>query len=107
MNIILDKTAFNEWQNRIKNIHQEFTYKYWIIYENCDEFVTGINADHDGNFMCLYFKVHKICSYCKHIYYHYFNYRYRNTRFGIGSLNNKCKTCIGIDLPKNYWLLIL
>ena len=87
MNIILYKTAFNEWQNRIKNIHQEFRHKYRI--------------KSNGDFLSIYFRAVITCSYCKHIYYHSFNYR--NTTFGIGSLNNKCKPCMNVDLPKNYW----
>ena|SRR3989304_6925691 len=88
MNIILDKKAFEEWQDKVIKVHKEFDAIYCSL----------------GN-QCVRIRYHKICSKCKDWYFIHFTYRQPkgklyNDKY-IASVNT-CRFCYKIILPINY-----
>src|SRR3989304_2199167 len=77
MNIILDKMALVEWQNRVQKLHKEIKQKYMIDIPYC----TLVNFDEDnfGKFLYIFSKQVKFCSKCNNKCYLYFNHRCQNT----------------------------
>ena len=88
MNIILDKKAFEEWQDKVIKVHKEFNAIY------CSQLNKSV---------CNRYP--KKCSKCTHVYYMSFNYRQPKGKFYydkyIASLNT-CVWCYKIILPINY-----
>src|SRR3972149_10614314 len=76
MNIILDKKAFEEWQDKVIKVHKEFDKKYGIIVIYNRRFLEiDINEIYNGNFFNLFIKDKVKCINCKEYYYVYFNHR--------------------------------
>ena len=76
MNIILDKKAFEEWQDKVIKVHKEFDKKYGIIVIYNRRFLEiDINEIYNGNFINLFTKDKVKCINCNNYYYVYFNHR--------------------------------
>jgi len=115
MNIILDKKAFEEWQDKVIKVHKEFDKKYGIIVKYNGRFLEiDINEIYNGNFINLFTKDKVKCINCNNYYHVFFNHRniknneyYHQSVSSIGYISSIyipiCVNCIKVELPKNYW----
>ena len=114
MNIILDKVALKEWQEKIENIHKELDEKYTISSSNDGSnhlFVSRFNCDYDGDFYYIRNIYIKYCQYCNNGVIILYNYRHtddgmyeKDDYIYVNELRCNCNTYIeNIKLPKNYW----
>ena len=65
MNIILDKMALKEWEEKKKRMNEEYKKQYKVI---CKK---------NGNFKC----VKSICKFCSYMYHYGFVYNYRDLNY--------------------------
>ena|SRR3972149_752018 len=113
MNIILDKMAFNKWQNRVIEIHKELDEKYYINVDIEYDYASyNFKDDYDGTFTHIF--SNKICIKCSNrlIAFNYRELRYGKmiyllnhciiTNVNYDSLCNRCNNFV-IQLPSNYW----
>ena len=112
MNIILDKKAFNEWKDRVTNIHQELDEKYCIDVAAVYDYITCVfNDDYDGTFVSI--SSNKECMQCFDSIMS-FNHRnlngeeYTEEYNRIMNIKNDvlccwCNNKSIVQLPKNYF----